>query len=173
MDRDGVLNRPIRQDGRFVAPKQLEQFQIYPEAAEAVRGIRADLGALAIVVTNQPDIGRGTLEPGELKRMHDRLRQAVEIDDLYFCPHGEDGCECRKPQPGMLLAAAKRWEIDLSRSFLIGDMEKDIQAGRRAGCKTVILRQDYNRTVAADYEAADVREAVKLITMHWGTEGKR
>ncbi len=170
LDRDGVLNRPVQRGTQFVAPQRLEQFQLYPETVEAVRIIRTDLGALAIVVTNQPDIGRGTLDPDELERMHDYLRHVVGIDDLYCCPHCDDDCACRKPKPGMLLAAAERWKIDLSLSFFIGDMGKDIQAGRKAGCQTVILRRDYNKGIVADLEAADLREAVEQIAAHWRTQ---
>ncbi len=163
LDRDGVLNELVEREGKKVSPRSLEEFRIIPEVSGAVQKIRRELGALAIVVTNQPDVGRGGLEERELRRMHEHLRLVTEIDDLFVCSHGTDECLCRKPRPGMLLEAAQEWGIDLTRSFVVGDTWKDIEAGRRVGCKTILLRRPYNVEVTADYETGDLHGAVEWI----------
>jgi len=167
LDRDGVLNKAVERDGKPVAPLHLSEFQIIPGAAEAVQAMRQKLGARIIVVTNQPDVERGTLAPEELERMHRFLKEQVKPDEIVFCPHGQDGCRCRKPEPGMLLGAAQRWQIDLARSFMIGDSWKDMQAGTRAGCRTILLRYPYNNQVQADYTIENLQEAVSLMAHLW------
>ncbi len=167
LDRDGVLNQAVERDGKPVAPWRAEDFKTIPGAPEAVRAMRRELGALVIVVTNQPDIERGTLAPEELDRMHRILRRQIELDDLVVCPHKSDGCKCRKPAPGMLLTAAARWKIDLKRSFMIGDRDKDIEAGKRAGCTTILIRYPYNTQVKADYTVENLQEAVSLMARQW------
>ncbi len=188
LDRDGVLNRVVERDGKFASPRSLGDFEIVPGAAQAVRIIREKCRALVIVVTNQPDIERGKLDPKDLERMHDRLRREVPLDDLLVCPHGTDRCSCRKPKPGLLLEAAARWGIDLADSFMVGDSEKDIGAGRNAGCRTVVIRTSYNaqttaegtrsglrkwlsapcaQTTTADHEAADLMQAVEAMMAQW------
>ncbi len=152
LDRDGTLNRYV---GFLRKPEQLE---LLPGAAEAVRKINAS-GYLAILVTNQPVIARGEVTAEELRTIHNKLetllgREGAYLDGLYYCPHhphkGYEGeipelkidCECRKPKPGMLIKAAKDFHIDLSQSWMVGDGENDIGAGKVAGCKTALIGKD-------------------------------
>lgn len=149
LDRDGTLNK---KHGFICSPDQLELLE---GTSEAIKKINSS-GYLAIVVTNQPQIARGELTFGELYEINNKLetllgKEGAYIDAIYFCPHHTDKgfegerieykveCECRKPKPGMLLKAAKDFNIDLSKSIMIGDSENDILAGKAAGCKKNIL----------------------------------
>jgi D-glycero-D-manno-heptose 1,7-bisphosphate phosphatase len=117
----------------------LADVELLPGASRACQDLRA-AGFILIVVTNQPDIARGTLSPALLDAMHIELRRHVVLDDVRTCAHDDDAlCVCRKPKPGMLLAAAREHDIDLGASFMIGDRWRDIEAGRRAGCRTVLI----------------------------------
>lgn len=135
LDRDGVLNRPVLRDGRWVSPASLEEFDIYSDASAALQSLRAD-GYRLIVATNQPDVARGRLSRAVLDAMHARLRSALPLDDIRVCVHDDDQCGCRKPQPGLLMGDPA---IDLPRSVMVGDSWRDIEAGARAGCATILL----------------------------------
>ncbi len=155
LDRDGTINK----DCGFITDAR--NFELLPEAAEAIKKINAS-GYLAIIVTNQPVIARGECTFEELERIHNKMetelgKKGAFIDGLYFCPHhpdkgfaGENAaykckCACRKPEPGMLLQAAKDFNIDIGASYMIGDSEKDVIAGEKAGCKKSFLI-DKNRS---------------------------
>lgn len=140
LDRDGVLNESLRgPDGLPRPPTSLDEFTLIPGASDACRALRG-LGFLLIVASNQPDVARGTQQREVVEIIHQRLREDVELDDIRVCYHDDaDGCECRKPQPGLLLAAARDWGIDLLSSFMVGDRWRDVEAGRRAGCTTVLI----------------------------------
>lgn len=152
LDRDGTINT---YKGYITAPEQLE---LEPGAAEAVRRINQS-GYLAIVVTNQPVIARGDCSLEDLEQIHGRLdallgEGGAYLDGLLFCPHHPDRgfpgerpeykvkCACRKPEPGLIFQAAEQFHIDLQNSYLIGDGDRDIQAGNRAGCKTLRIGPD-------------------------------
>ncbi len=143
LDRDGVLNRPLVRHGRPHPPASVEEFELYPEAPAACRRLQA-LGFVLVVVTNQPDVARGELDAEVVDAVHRELRRQVPIDGLYVCLHDDaDGCGCRKPAPGLLLAAAADLGIDLGRSVMVGDRWRDVEAGRRAGCRTVHIDRGY------------------------------
>ncbi|MBQ9801594.1 MAG: HAD family hydrolase, partial [Clostridia bacterium] len=149
LDRDGTLNRYVG----FL--RHIDEFELLHGVGEAVRRINAS-GYLAVVVTNQPVIARGEVTVPQLDEIHRKLEtllgaEGAYLDALYYCPHhphkGYEGevpelkidCSCRKPKPGMLLTAAEELNIDLSASFMVGDGENDILAGRAAGCRTVLI----------------------------------
>ncbi len=139
LDRDGVLTRLVWRNGAWVSPQSVDDFQILPGAPDAVGRLRA-AGLLVFVVTNQPDIARGLMQTAEVASMHERLAAAVPLDEIVVCPHDDaDGCQCRKPQPGMILSLAHRWGVDLGSAFVVGDSWKDLEAGRRAGCQTILV----------------------------------
>jgi len=165
LDRDGVLNRSQVCNGKPYAPRYLADFEILPEVPVALSRLKEE-GYLLVVVTNQPDIGNHMVDPAQVEAMHDHLRATLPIDDIRCCPHTrEDGCVCRKPNPGMLLAAAAELRINLARSVMIGDRESDLAAGRAAGCRLhVFIDRGYAETSAspmADIVAIDLAEAVE------------
>jgi len=143
LDRDGVVNRALVREGKPYPPPTLSDLRLLPGVREACRMLR-EAGFALILITNQPDIARGTANAGEVAEMHSRLRRFLQLDDVRVCPHDDDAhCECRKPQPGMLLEAAQAWNIDLQSSFLVGDRWRDVEAGHRAGCQTIFVDYGY------------------------------
>jgi GDP-mannose 4,6-dehydratase len=165
LDRDGVLNRAPVRAGRPGSPTSLEDVEVLPGVAEACARLRA-AAFLLIVVTNQPEVARGRLSRDAVEAIHNYLRRQLPLDDIRVCYHDDDaGCECRKPKPGMLLAAAREWGIDLGRSFMVGDRWRDIEAGRRAGCRTVFIDYGYDepRPDAMDFETDSLPSAAEWI----------
>jgi D-glycero-D-manno-heptose 1,7-bisphosphate phosphatase len=137
LDRDGVLNRARVVGGVPRPPRGLEELEILPGVLEATRRL-SRAGWLLVVVTNQPDIARGQVNRAEVDALNQALAACLPLDDLRVCPHDDaDHCGCRKPEPGLLLAAARDHDIDLPGSVLVGDRWRDIEAGRRAGTRTV------------------------------------
>ena len=137
LDRDGVLNRAYVEDGVPVPPRTVARFELLPGVAETCRAF-AEAGLALVVVTNQPDLARGALDPAELDAMHVRLRAELPLDDVVVCPHdGKEGCWCRKPRPGMILDSARRLDLDLDHSVGVGDRWRDVDAAHRAGIHAV------------------------------------
>ena len=163
VDRDGVLTRSLTRRGRPYAPRSLSEFEILTEAPDAVRALK-DAGYLVIVVTNQKDVGTGLMGADVLAAMHERLREAVPVDDIFVCTC-VDECRCYKPRPGMLLDAAERWGIDLGRSYMVGDRWRDVGAGRAAGCITFFIDRHYDEPLRdkPDHTVGDIAEAAELI----------
>lgn len=152
IDRDGTINKYKG----FLT--NIEDFELIPGVAEAIKELNK-MGFLTIVVTNQPVVARGEVSFDELEEIHNKMEtllgeQGAYIDSIYFCPHHPDkgflgeredlkiDCLCRKPKPGMLISASEKFNIDLSKSWMIGDDERDIEAGKSAGCKTVLIGND-------------------------------
>jgi D-glycero-D-manno-heptose 1,7-bisphosphate phosphatase len=163
LDRDGVLNEVVTRQGRVESPRVLGEFRIVPEAPESVARLR-EAGFRIFIVTNQPDLQRGLLPSSELEAMLDLLHGRLGYDEAAVCPHDDAaGCECRKPKPGMLLRLADEWNVDRGRSYMVGDTWRDVEAGRAAGCRTVLLRTWYNGDVAADIEADGIGSAIEHI----------
>ena len=166
LDRDGTVNRSDVRDGRPYAPIRLEDFEIFPAAVAMVERIRAE-GCPVIIVTNQPDLATGKQTRAVLDAMHDQLRSELAVVDILICPHTDDaGCECRKPKPGMILEAARKWGVDLRRSVMVGDRWRDIEAGRAAGCATVFVDRGYTEETAgspADISVQSLGDAVEFI----------
>lgn len=163
LDRDGVLNHLVHRDGFLVSPRSVADFRIYDDAADATRTARS-LGFLVLVATNQPDVARGQLSAEELDRMHAQLRDAVTVDEIAVCPHDDAAhCDCRKPEPGMLLDIAGRWDVDLAASYMIGDSWRDMEAGRRAGCHTILVERDRTSEATSDARVRSLSEAVHYI----------
>ena len=143
LDRDGVLSRGYIRDGKSYAPRKIEEFKLLPYAAISVERLRKN-GFLVIVVTNQPDINNGLVTIEVVNKMHSLLREKIKINDIFVCPHSKnENCSCRKPKPGMLIDAAKKYNINLRKSFMIGDRASDIEAGLEAGCRTIFLNRHY------------------------------
>jgi D-glycero-D-manno-heptose 1,7-bisphosphate phosphatase len=166
LDRDGVLNRAIVRDGRPYPPASLDELEIVENAAGSLQRLK-NLGFLLLVVTNQPDVARGTQTLDTIHTLHEAMRESLPLDDFLICPHDDrDGCRCRKPLPGLLLEAQARYGIDLGRSFLVGDRWRDIDAGHAAGCRTVLLDHNYRErgpTLPPDVRVVSLRDAVDWI----------
>jgi D-glycero-D-manno-heptose 1,7-bisphosphate phosphatase len=165
LDRDGVLIRARVLDGHPHAIREVDELELEDGAPEACAALR-DAGFLLVVLTNQPEIARGTLGRDAVDAMHARLAELLPLDDIRLCPHDDaDGCACRKPKPGMLLDAAREHGIDLERSFLVGDRWRDIGAGRAAGCTCVFLDREYSEAMPErpDTTVRELGEAVTWI----------
>jgi D-glycero-D-manno-heptose 1,7-bisphosphate phosphatase len=148
LDRDGVLN-DVAGDGRVaLSPRSIDEVRIAAGADAAVARLRA-AGFVLVVVTNQPDVARGTLAESEAIAITASVVDALELDDAFVCTHdGPDGCGCRKPRPGLLTAARDAWALDLDRSWLIGDRWVDVGAAAAAGVRAVLLERDYSMDAA-------------------------
>lgn len=167
LDRDGVLNLPIVRSGQPYPPQTLAQFQLYPEVPEACAQLR-DAGFLLVVVTNQPDIGRGIQSLSTVDAMHEQLLKSVALDRIEICTAADDTATDayrRKPAPGMLRDAASALDIDLTRSYLIGDRWRDIDCGHAAGCITIFIERGYeeNLRLLPHHRVSNLLEAARLI----------
>jgi D-glycero-D-manno-heptose 1,7-bisphosphate phosphatase len=158
-DRDGIVNESPS-PRRYV--ERWEDFRLLPPFVRLLRRT-AEAGYAAVVVTNQRGVALGAVAELELERIHRLLRErlkrehGLELLDILYCPHDEGTCQCRKPRPGMLLEAARRHGLDLKGSWMIGDSETDVEAGRRAGCRTVLVGGAAGSSIA-DIRVADLAE---------------
>jgi D-glycero-D-manno-heptose 1,7-bisphosphate phosphatase len=166
LDRDGVIVVPEFRDGRSFAPVGLRDYRFYPEAPVALSRLKA-AGYLLVVVTNQPEVGRGLIAEEVLTEMHRRLQVSFPVDSIKVCRHtAADGCNCRKPKPGMLLEAASELGISLPDSYMIGDRGTDIEAGRAAGCRTVFVDLGYTsepKPDSASFTVSSIDQATDVI----------
>jgi D-glycero-D-manno-heptose 1,7-bisphosphate phosphatase len=165
LDRDGVLNRAVVRDGRPYPPSGPDEVEILEGVPSALDRLRR-AGFLLIVVSNQPDVARGTATMAQVDAINRALADALPIDEFRICGHDDrDGCGCRKPRPGLILDAAERLGIDLGASYMVGDRWRDIEAGRRAGCRTVFLDYGYDepQPERCDVRAATLNEAAEAI----------
>jgi D-glycero-D-manno-heptose 1,7-bisphosphate phosphatase len=143
LDRDGVINGAVVHGGKPHPPASLQQLELLPGVAAALQRLRG-AGYLIIVVTNQPDVARGTQSRHVVEAIHERLASLLPIDDFRVCYHDDDdACACRKPKPGLILDAARAHDVDLGSSVMVGDRWRDMEAGRRAGCATVFIDCGY------------------------------
>jgi D-glycero-D-manno-heptose 1,7-bisphosphate phosphatase len=163
LDRDGVLVETFVRDNRAYAATTLDDFRLVENAAADVERLR-DAGLAPIVVTNQPDVARGLIAAATLAAMHERLAAELPVLDIFVCTHDStDACACRKPKPGMIEAAAAKWNIDLPRSFMVGDRASDVEAGRAAGCRTILIERPYSGAAVPDARVGSLSDAVGVI----------
>lgn len=161
IDRDGTLVEEVNYLHR------VEDLRFFPFTDESVRRLK-ELGFLVIMVTNQSGIGRGVYTVDDMHAVNERIQNdlSAELDAIFFCPHLPDaGCRCRKPGPGMLEAAMEQFTIDLGESWMIGDKPLDVEFGRRAGIRSILVRTGYGRNAEdngadADFVAENLLEAV-------------
>jgi D-sedoheptulose 7-phosphate isomerase len=157
LDRDGVINRAVVRDGKPFPPSGVDDFELLPEVASSLAALKAH-GFALYVITNQPDVSRGTQTREAIENIHQTLLSSLPIDDIFVCYHDDnDECACRKPLPGLLLEARSKHNIDLARSFVVGDRWRDIDAGHNAGCKTVLIDYGYRERAPARPPEAVVR----------------
>jgi D-glycero-D-manno-heptose 1,7-bisphosphate phosphatase len=165
LDRDGVINRAIVREGKPFPPGSLDELEILDGVDESLRALK-DAGFKLIVVTNQPDVARGTVSKTLVEDINRALQDALPLDSILSCFHdGADQCDCRKPKPGLLLAAAREWDIDLPGSYMVGDRWRDVEAGRAAGCMTFFVDYQYDEKQpdAYDFRVGSLREAAQII----------
>lgn len=168
LDRDGVLNEAVYVDDKSYPPADAEALEIVSGAVEAVARLH-DAGYLCICVTNQPDVARGTRTRENVEAMNNKVREALGLDDLFVCLHDNgDGCACRKPKPGMLLAAAEKWGIDLLKSWMVGDRMTDVEAGKAAGCRPILIGPLCEVYYGVDTPCVDIQSAANAILANRG-----
>jgi D-glycero-D-manno-heptose 1,7-bisphosphate phosphatase len=174
LDRDGVLNRPVVRNGQPHPPSTLEEFELYDDVADGCARLKA-AHFLLVVITNQPDVGRGTQTREAVEAMHAKLQSALpSLDRIEICYHaGErfgEPCDCRKPRPGMILRAAAELNIDLSASYVVGDRWRDIDCARAAGCRAIFIERGYKESLheAPDFTVANFGDAVNALLRDGG-----
>ncbi len=165
LDRDGVINRAIVREGRPYPPSSVAELEILPGVPGALESLKA-AGFRLIVVSNQPDVARGSTLRATVDEINATLMRSLPLDAIRCCLHdSHDDCACRKPRPGLLLRAAADFHIDLSSSWMVGDRWRDIEAGRAAGCRTIFIDYAYNETRPSrtDHCVTSLPEAVSIM----------
>ncbi len=170
LDRDGVLNRTyLHEDGKSHPPASPEEIEILPGVPEACLDLRT-AGFLLIVVTNQPDVARGTQRREVVEAINETLRQRIALDEIMVCYHDNaENCSCRKPKPGLLVKAADIRGVDLCSSFMVGDRWTDIEAGYAAGCRTVLIT---SAPIGSGYRKPDFYAGSLADAAEWILNGK-
>jgi D-glycero-D-manno-heptose 1,7-bisphosphate phosphatase len=169
LDRDGVINKSVVREGRPYPPAEVKDFELYQDVAAGCARLEA-AGYLLVVVTNQPDVARGTQARATVEAMHRQMLEALpQIARVEVCWHAGpdwgDSCDCHKPAPGMVLRAAKALNIDLGQSFLVGDRWRDVDCGHHAGCRTILVDRNYTEPLrqAPDWTVKSFGQAVEVI----------
>lgn len=165
LDRDGVLNRALVRDGKPYPPLELAEVEILPRVSEALLALK-EAGFILITVSNQPDVARGTLSRDAVDSINNYLGNHMPMDRFIMCYHDSgDNCTCRKPKPGMILEGALEFDIDLNRSYMVGDRWRDVEAGKNAGCKTVFIDYGYDEKQPESYDfvTGSLFEAAQII----------
>ena len=143
LDRVGVINKIFIKNGLPFSPPTFDELEILPGVKEAILRFKKE-NFLCLLVTNQPDVSRGKIHKEIVIKMNNYLKEEIQLDDIFVCYHDDvDNCECRKPKPGLILTASKKWNINLKNSYMVGDRSKDILAGINAGCKTIFINNNY------------------------------
>lgn len=166
LDRDGVLNHAVIRDGVPHPPASPDDLVIVPGVAAALALLK-EQGFCLLAVTNQPDVARGRQTREMVEAMNARLMRELPLDGIYTCYHDDaDHCDCRKPKPGLIVQAAREWELEVRGSFLVGDRWKDIEAGRRAGCTTFLIGTGYGEpeTAQPDYRVSTLPEVARILS---------
>jgi D-glycero-D-manno-heptose 1,7-bisphosphate phosphatase len=169
LDRDGVINRVVVRDGKPHPPSHVEEFDLYHDVADGCAQLKgADF--LLVVITNQPDVGRGTQTREAVEAMNLKMGSALPLlDRIEVCYHAGkrhgQPCDCRKPRPGLILRAAAELNIDLNRSYVIGDRWRDVDCARAAGCRAIFIQRGYNEILRAapDLTVTNFKEAVTAV----------
>lgn len=175
LDRDGVINRSQVINGKPYPPANVTTMEILPGVEQALASL-STAGFLLIVITNQPDVAKGTTSRATVEAINTYLAQCLPLDDILTCFHdNQDACDCRKPAPGAILTASKRHAIDLSQSYMVGDRWSDVEAGRRAGCATFFIDYGYAEQQPSNmnYSVKSLLEAARIILKIEGSEREK
>ena len=173
LDRDGVINKTFLREGVSHPPAHLGDFEFLPGVLQATRRLE-EAGWPLVVVTNQPDVARGVQTCEQVEAMHRHLHEHLPVLEVVTCYHDNaDHCLCRKPRPGMLIAAARRWGLDLTRSVMVGDRWSDVVAGQAAGCTAILVKtpQSAVERCHPDHCVNDLSEAAAWILETFALRG--
>jgi len=169
LDRDGVINRVAVRNGMPHPPSHVEEFKLYEDVPDGCARLKA-ANFLLVVITNQPDVGRGTQSREAVEAMNLKMQSALPLlDRIEICYHaGErygEPCRCRKPRPGLILRAATELNIDPKRSYVIGDRWRDVDCAHAAGCRAILIQRGYKETLrdAPDFTVANFNNAVSAV----------
>ena len=168
LDRDGVINRVVVRNGMPYPPSGLEEFELYEDVSDGCARLKA-ANFLLVVITNQPDVGRGTQSREAVEAMNLKMQSALPLDRIEICYHaGErsgEPCGCRKPRPGLILRAAAELNIDPKTSYVIGDRWRDVDCARAAGCRAIFIQRGYKESLrqTPDFTVANFNEAVSAV----------
>ncbi len=165
VDRDGVINRSRIIRGKPYAPIQFSEFIFLPKVIKAIN-ILKEKKYLIIVISNQPDVSKGKLKFNELNKMNEKIYKNLDVDDIFICTHSrEENCNCRKPRIGLFKKAIKKYSIDTSLSYMIGDRRMDIEAGNKANVKTIFIDRNYGeeKPINFDYKCKSLYNSLKFI----------
>ena len=165
LDRDGVINRTKIVKGKSYAPLKFSKFIFLPRVINSINILKKK-NFLVILITNQPDISKGTLSLMDLKKMNSKIYKNLKIDDIYICTHlKERNCNCRKPKTGLFKKAIKKYSIDTDSSYMIGDRKIDIEVGKKLKLKTIFIDKDYaeEKPINFDYKCNSLYSSLKYI----------
>jgi D-glycero-D-manno-heptose 1,7-bisphosphate phosphatase len=169
LDRDGVINRVTVRNGMPYPPSHAAQFELYEDVPDGCARLKA-ANFLLVVITNQPDVGRGTQSREAVEAMNLKMQSAVpSIDRVEVCYHAGENygqpCDCRKPRPGMILSAVAELNIDSARSYVIGDRWRDVDCARAAGCRAILIQRGYTEKLREppDFTVANFNDAVSAV----------
>ncbi len=164
-DRDGIINKSAIKNNKPFSPRYPKDLVLNYELSNFIKKLK-EKNYLIIIVTNQPDIKNGKLTNYSLKVINSKIQKYFLVDDIYVCTHGKnDNCMCRKPKPGMLKKAGKKWNIEFEKSYMIGDRWKDIEAGASMNCRTIYIDYNYDepKPKLYDYKFNSISKMIKEI----------
>ena len=169
LDRDGVINRVVVRNGTPQPPSRVEELELYEDVLDGCTRLKR-ANFLLVVITNQPDVGRGTQSRQAVEAMNLKMQSALPLlDRIEVCYHAGrrygEPCDCRKPRPGLILRAAAELKIDLKKSYVIGDRWRDVDCARAAGCRAIFVQRGYNEPLreAPDFIVTSFEEAVTAV----------
>ncbi len=163
LDRDGVLNKLVKRDGGYYSPQRFQDFILFDNVGYITSKLKEE-GFYIIIVSNQPDISRGRLTTKTLFKMTNKLKINANTDDILYCTHDDkDGCNCRKPKPGMIVESAKKWNIDLNRSLMVGDTINDLKAAENANVKFILMNNIHNKNIVCENRIDDLDQLLNKV----------
>lgn len=165
LDRDGVINKSLIKNNKPLAPRNLKEFKIIKGVKESLIKLKKK-GFVNIIITNQPDARKQSLNKKEIYQMHEIILKELSVDDIFVCFHNDkDNCLCRKPKPGLVYLAVKKWKINLKKSFLIGDRWRDIELASFLGMKSFFIDYGYQEKIPKNYnyKVKSLKDAINII----------
>jgi D-glycero-D-manno-heptose 1,7-bisphosphate phosphatase len=160
-DRDGVINMAFYRNNKSYPPKTINEVSLFDGVVECIKKIK-QAGFMTFIITNQPDVERGISLQTDVEKINNYILSMIDIDKLYICYSSDNNHPDRKPNPGMILEAKKEYNLDLTKSFVIGDRNSDIVAGRNSGCKTILIASSDNSRLS-DYTVENINQAADII----------